>query len=310
MRKNTYGWILGLVLSVTVVHAGQAPLQIVLNTRDGSTIKGTVIDRDCRIKTTYAEVPFWWSNVRRLDVLPEGVRISMENRDVLNGTLHVEPFEIHAIIGAVFVSLDVVESAVFTPLIMLDGGNVGWRVETENVKDWSFENKDGTLRVDGIVAETVQQGGGGQHSRIDIFREVQQEDNFVISTGLNWQSENDKRVMMSVYLFLFDAQGERIASAGYHDAWSGHLWARSASVGPASNGTGKDGMPCVGDADVIISRHDGVISILWDDKELLKHESDANIARVQLTLSHYANTGLNGASRFGSLGVDYVKVSE
>lgn len=186
-----------------------------------------------------------------------------------------------------------------------------WNVSFQDSDSWTYSEVGTELTVTDIGPTVVNPGGGGTWSHVSLTRGLDGPGDIDLAFDFSWDSEGDDAAMQVIFVQLLDAEGSWVVTCGYHDAWGGSrgemvAWVQDDDLW--SYGSGHDTMPYAGNATVDVQRRNGLVTVAWDDTDILSAPLQSAIHGVRLDFGFYAKDNEHGPSFFGSESVDLISV--
>jgi len=173
-----------------------------------------------------------------------------------------------------------------------------WEITFEEATGWTYEVANNWLTVTDVGFDTYH----GEWSRVCLSREFVWVDDFELGCPIGWDSEETARAMQTFTIILRDKNDVVVASASYHDAWDqsrGHI---SARAGDEMYYPPPNMLPHSGEGTFTFRRIDGVVTIDWNDSQILTGVAADPVNRVEL----WFMSGAWPTAVFGSLSVNAV----
>lgn len=265
-------------------------LYLAIDLQDGSRLLGKAQPTEFRLRSDNTEAKIDLAQVRRLRVDPVETVVVCTMRDGtdLRGVPDIDAFEALTLLGLLKVPLSSVRKISITPPIVIAGsGEAPWNWSLINAEGWDLDNEEGALTVTAIEPRTVVRGGNGKRSSVKLWREVEAVQDFTLDCDLSWWGPG-RHAMQYLSIKLLNSRGEVIASGGHTDAWLAHLGSRSSAISGKPLRNRLNTQPVSGSATVTITRSDGEVRVLWDDKVIQSGSNSDPVARMELWFEFYA----------------------
>jgi len=265
-------------------------LRLVVDLQDGSRLVGKTQPNEFRLRSGDTEAKIDLARVRRLRVDPVETVVMCTMRDgtELRGVPDLDAFEAVTLLGLLKVPLSSVRQISITPPIRIAGsGETPWNWSLINAKGWDLDNEEGALTVTAIEPRTVARGNEGKWSSVKLWRGVDGVQDFTLGYDFSWWGPG-REAMQSLFIKLLNSRGAVIASGGYTDAWGAHSGSRYSEISGKPLKSRLNTLPVSGSATITITRSDGAIRVLWDDKVIQSGSNSDPVARMELWFGFYA----------------------
>jgi hypothetical protein len=173
-----------------------------------------------------------------------------------------------------------------------------WEITFVEAMGWTYEVTGGLLTVTD-VAITYLHGGW---SYVTMGREFEWTEDFEVSCTFGWDSESLNSAMQTFIVALTDTSETEVANALYHDPWDQSRAHITAIAGDEQYYPEPNMLEHSGQGTFTLRRTDGVVSILWNDQEVVSGAVSTPVYRLELSFL----TGAWHTATFGSFTVDQI----
>jgi hypothetical protein len=184
-----------------------------------------------------------------------------------------------------------------------DSLDPAWHVRLDLIPPaagWEYAVASGSLTVTDVQSYELT-----TWSSAHVRRACLAPADFTLSCGMSWDSgNNDPAAMQQLRVSLIDTAGSSIAMAMFYDCWVAVRGVIYASIGDAQF-QDTDYLPYAGEASIRIERSENVVSVYWDEEEVLTATEASRVDSVDLSFWYFWRT----TSFFGTESVDYVTVT-
>lgn len=168
-----------------------------------------------------------------------------------------------------------------------------WQISFDKATGWTYAESGTNLTVSDITA------GGSGWNYVMTSQGFSAASDFDVKCAFSWDSKSQSSAMQTLSIRVFSNTSE-VAHCGYHDAWVTHRGEKAAMIEGVHYNGGQDTLPYAGDATISIKRVSGLITINWNDAQLMSGLSSSVISKVDMAFVK------DPQGTFGSLSTDYI----
>ena len=185
--------------------------------------------------------------------------------------------------------------------------NPAWQIEDQtNVFEWLHEESGTELVTTELVPEVIADPSVSTY--LYLTRSFDPITDFRLDFDFSWDEEDTLTAMQSIFIALYDENGQEILVSGYYDAWISSYGSYYARLG-SDIFNPRTPFPTAGNASLFVQRSDGNIDVYWDGKRIISGTNNQPVTKIAILFKHSAYDNGTVASTFGSESVDYIRLA-